>query len=167
MRKSLPTRPSVSTTVLAAAACLGTACATTPPPPRPPPPPADCPPGSEETRLRFGLRFNYKHRVALAPVTNFLQYTDSRIITVVNGKPSNSWTLDTWGSLPDGSRLDGEFFFKEGRVDARYTRLTLPTGEVLPICATFYDSLEMKPGSGGDKALVYAFTDVEVVRHFR
>jgi serine/threonine protein kinase len=164
MRPSSPARSSVSTTVLTAATCLGAACVT---PPRPPPPPAECPPGSEETRQRFGLRLNRDHPVVLGPVENFVKPNASRLITVENGAHSTLWILTDWGTLPDGSTLDGAFFFRDGRVDARYTQATLPSGEVVPICATFYWGVEMKPGSGGNKALIDAFPDIKAVERFR
>jgi len=164
MRKPHPGRTPVASTVVTAAACLSAACASTP---RPPPPPADCPPGSEETRLRFGLRFFKGYMGVLAPRNNFLKPTDIRRIPVINGAPSTLETLLEWETLPDRSLLSGEFYIAQDRVHGRYTRLTLPSGETLPICAVLYEGIEMKPGSTSEKAIINPFTFATVVSRFR
>ncbi|ATB27393.1 serine/threonine protein kinase [Melittangium boletus] len=163
MRKPHPGRTPVASTVVTAAACLSAACATAP---RPLPPPANCPPGSEESAKRFGLRLYRPYLGVLAPRDSLIGTKNMYRITVRDGARSTLETLTEWAQLPDRSLFQGELYFARNGVHGRYTRLTLPSGESFPICATLWKPIETQPGSTSEKAIINPFTYLTVVPEF-
>ncbi|WP_434381719.1 serine/threonine protein kinase [Melittangium boletus] len=163
MRKPPPGRSSLPATLVAAAACVGAACASTPRPP----PAEECPAGSEATRRRFRLGLEQGYYVgSLKSLGEFYKF-ESEFTTVRNGQDSTLLVLATWGDIPNHATLSGRVYFEQGLVQARYTRLLLPSGESFPVCAMFREPEAPQADATPDKASIYTTVEIWFVPRFR
>ncbi|PTL80910.1 serine/threonine-protein kinase [Vitiosangium sp. GDMCC 1.1324] len=164
---------SKKTRALVAAGCVaGSACAGGPQL-RQPPKPEECPAGAAATHERFGLLRDSKTReVTFIPSDQL----DGEDVPVREGE-ATVFLEAFWGKVGphegfrNGTALSGRFYFGTGRVYGRFTKATLPSGEVVPVCFELLNysglGVEMRPGSTRNKVLVFPGAWVQVSTRFQ
>jgi eukaryotic-like serine/threonine-protein kinase len=149
--KSKKARSLTTAALVATSTCVGAGCAGIPM--RQPPPPAECPPGSEATFERFGIRMGETQTIFIPP------YSPPRSRTaIVSEGDVTAMLMGSWKELPDATPLYGKLFFGKGRVHARFTQARLRSGELVPVCMELMykdgTGMAMQPGSTSDKAII-------------
>ena len=152
-------RSVVKTSLLAGAVCVGSACVTGRA--LAPPPPADCPPGSDATHERFGIR-GTGHGVLFAPY-------DIQVQPVKEG-PITARTIGDWAGLSGRTVFSGRIYFGKERLYVRFTQAELSGGERLPVCVQVMTNqklgMPLAPGSTRKTVLMYPSISVETVHRF-
>ncbi|MCY1074335.1 serine/threonine protein kinase [Archangium lansingense] len=158
MKKSQTTRSLLAAGCLAGSACAGG------PQQRPPPEPAECPPGADATRERFGIS------IGDTQPTIFPAFEKTRIAVIREGEVTVEM-IGTWGRLPHRTRFRGQAIFGAGRVYGRFTQALLPDGGIVPICLEWVSTSglgwEMEPGSTAKEARIWWDPRVRSTPKFR
>ncbi|AKJ05952.1 serine/threonine-protein kinase [Archangium gephyra] len=151
---------------LVAAGCVASSGCVSGPRQRPPPEPAECPPGAALTHERFGLlKEDYFHGVLFAP-----RGQGPLVVPVKEGDVTVE-IIGPWGKIPDRTTFSGRLYFGTDRVYGRFTKATLPGGEVVPVCLQLRRQhwefgVPLEPESTRNKFIIRSSVTVERVDSF-
>ncbi|MGZ3458593.1 MAG: serine/threonine protein kinase [Archangium sp.] len=150
--------------------CTGLVCTTLSgcptPQVRPTPEPAPCPAGAVETMKTLGIGIGENHEAGFPELAG-------EWFTVREGDTTlELW--DTWGKLPENTRLSGRLIFGDGRVYGRFIEARVPGGGTFKVCLEMRDpehggrgTIRKPDGGGGpESAVIFSSVAVRAVRSF-